>query len=71
MTVELVKFQDGAYGVRRTRGLLFKRYEFWDFTSTDYWWPLHSKFIRHCHVDDEESARNAVEMWTDNGEVVK
>lgn len=54
MTLKLVKFENGLYGIRK--GSLFSGYRFLDlkvWTSMDCWWRLNSQFIGDCMGDKE------------------
>lgn len=49
--IEVVKFKDGKYGIRKT--LWFVNYVFYDFASPVNWWKITSRWINDCKVDKD------------------
>ena len=54
---QLVKFSDDTYGIRRRKyGLLWPKWEYFDFTCDNLWWSVekaHGKYYEDCHVSFE------------------
>ena len=67
--MNLVKFKDGKYGIRREISDL--SYEYYDFKNTvTCWWGTESNFFKDCRVSLEE-AKGTYDVITDTGEAVK
>ena len=61
--MNIVKFKDGTFGVRRH---FLGRFEFADFRSLGLWWAADSNFITDCHVTLEQ-AKARFDALTDIG----
>ena len=67
-SIKLVKFKDGAYGIRRWRPW---GHEYLDLQSEmGFWWGRGSQLFKRCRSSEEE-ARRRLELLTDIGEPVK
>jgi hypothetical protein len=69
--IEVVKFKNGKYGVRRTSNFLFfkKRYHFLS-TFGDYWWEKPRNVRAYCSFNKLDEAKEMAEAEDDIGEVV-
>ena len=61
--MNIVKFKDGTFGVRRHFN---DRFEFADFRTLGLWWANDSKFIADCHGTLEQAKARFYEL-TDTG----
>ena len=68
--MELVKFEDGKFGIRRNG-------EYLDLVTEFHWWKPTSEFYKDCRADEDatrhklNSYKIRVELSKDLGEVVE
>lgn len=69
MKINLVKFRNGNYGVRRKHFIY--GYQFLDFKgSGQFWWTRKDSYFFGCQTT-KENAQARFDALTDNGEIVK
>ena len=64
VSIKLVKFSNGKFGVRRGNWFTGYRYKDLYRYGNRYWWDKKSKFFRDC-MSSEESARKFFEAFKD------
>jgi hypothetical protein len=80
--MELVKFKDGKFGIRRgeegiTDEYIVVVYSYLDLKSCIHWWHATSEFYKDCRSDEEtarnklKSYKNRIELSKDIGEAVE
>lgn len=57
--MEVVRFYDGTFGVRRRRKLAADQYLS---CRNNYWWSEHHHVYEYCRFDKEEDALTAASM---------
>lgn len=67
--MEIVKFKNGTFGVRRRVGLFSKRYQFLSSTR-GYWWGINYR-AEYCELETKEDAETLMNSAYDVGEPVK
>jgi len=66
--LELVRFQDGTYGIRMRSWLAGER--FIDLQVPKFRWRINDRYFPFCK-GNEETARKVLERLADHGETVK
>lgn len=72
MKAEIVRFKDDTYGIRYTNPwyeFFVAKYEFQDFSSSQYRWPADSKYFKNCKTTLEEATK-LFETMNDVGEPI-
>lgn len=65
MRLEIVKFANGKYGIRKTS--LFGMHTYLDLRETRYWWPLGSQFMESCQAEELEKVQETYARFVDKG----
>lgn len=48
MKIELIEYRNGMFGVRKTEGLLFKKYTYFDLVNHSMWRDIGDSYFERC-----------------------
>ncbi|HET8688388.1 MAG TPA: hypothetical protein VFM18_17395 [Methanosarcina sp.] len=59
MKIELIEYPNGQFAVRKTTGIIFKTYQFFDIPSKDKWRSITDTYFERCFTNDLTKAEEA------------